>query len=190
MNNQKNGRGKAIIISIAVLLLVGLIGYVAWLNFFADDATDESTSSQQDTTSQSTDDSTADTQADDNKSYVVLADWGVGFGTPLDGTTIQWAKLSDDTSGGNAIGFTTGNLTASDTCKPENGAAGTLQRSKEAISTDTVGTMVSLVADGKAIGEYYYAFSLPNGQHCEDQNPSDYEEAVRIGELVQTLKTV
>lgn len=188
MISRKNQTGSAHVVIIVVLIIaiLGLLGFVFWQNFLQKkDTVATETKTTTTTTAPATTQQLDTTKPVDTTKYVVLDTWHVKFAAPTDGTGVTWAASKDSS---NAIGFSTSNLTADDQlCNAENGAAGVLERSTDAISSQTTGTTTTLVNDGKPIGGYYYAFEMPNGQHCANTNPSDYDEALKLQKLVQTL---
>lgn len=122
-----------------------------------------------------------------NEGYVVIDTWNVKFKAPTDGTTVQWTRYNNGmTTNENTIGFTTSNLKERGICTAQQGVAGMLQRSSAVIERPMSGT-VTLVNDGKPIDGYYYAYTRPNGDSCEDTGPSQYDETLRVEALVKTL---
>lgn len=173
---QQNNSKHILLISIISVAVIGALAFLYWQNFLA---SENSLNSEQDEDSIESDNEASV----GTKEYVVLDKWGVKFDAPGGDTDIKWAVTADSPD---SIGFSTSNLTESDVCTASNGAAGTLQRSKEPMTEET-GSTTTIINDNKPINGYYYGFILPNGSHCEDTDPSDYDEALRVSELVGTL---
>lgn len=191
---SQTGSAHVLVTVILVVALLGALGFIFWQNFATKKnvaATNATAQTITSTTaapavSQAAQPATA-TQAPaapapaDMTKYVTLDTWAVKFAAPTDGTTVQWAASDSST-----IGFSTNHLTTGELCNAQNGAAGTLVRSTSA-PVQKNGVSETVLNNGQPINGYYYAFDLPNGQHCDDTNPSDYQEAQKIQELVKTL---
>lgn len=175
-NNQQNSSKHIILILIISVAIIGALAFLYWQNFVANE--NSSTLDQDEDSIESDNEASNET-----KEYVVLDKWGVKFDAPGGGTEIKWALVADTPD---SIGFSTSNLTESDVCTASNGAAGTLVRSKEPMKEET-GSTTTIINDNKPINGYYYGFTLPNGSHCEDTDPSDYDEALRVSELAGSL---
>lgn len=188
---KKSEQGNVLEIVIIAVLALALVGVLVWRFFDTQQATTEKTADQA-TNKTIADNSTdktpsASVEINSNEGYVVIDTWGVKFKAPTDGTTVKWSRWSNGTTTyEDTIGFTTSNLKEKDICTAQQGVAGTLQRSNVAIERPMSGT-VTLINDGKPIDGYYYAYTRPNGDSCEDTNPSQYDETLRVEALVKTL---
>ena len=198
-SNKQQGSLHVIIIVIAAVVLVGAIGFMFWNNIINKNTNDasvttKSTGQNVKNASNSTSvDSVASTSGSttkgmtaDQSGWVVINPWGVKFKAPADGTTISWAASK---YGGvnTSFGFTTNHLTKGDICTADNAAAGALSRDTVKFEKTTAGSTRTFINNGQPINGYYYAYDLPNGQHCDNTKPSDYDEALKIQGLITTL---
>lgn len=182
--NKSNS--KLIAIGVAIGLLVAVLVFVVWQNFFVDkdDNTDKTTVSQQETT---TDPAPEDEPAEtaDDKKYVVLKDWGVKFDAPTDGTEVEWAAIDNK-----SVGFKTSNVSGSqDICSAAQGASGGVVRSQnESLKRGADGSPVS---NGELVDGYYYSFVFPQGSSCDGVSDQvNTQESRRVRDLLQTLQAV
>lgn len=189
-NKYITGSAHVAVIATLVVVIIGLLGVVFWQNFIqkkpapAASVTTSAAAGATQAAPSATTNKAQPVKPADTTNYVVLSNWNVKFAAPTDGSTISWAASTSDS---NTIGFSTSNLKTGQLCNAENGAAGSLLRSASAISAQTTGTTMTILNNGQPINGYYYAFEMPNGSHCSDTNPTDYDEALRVQGLVKTL---
>ena len=203
-NNQQGSHHVIIIIAVLIILVVAM-GFLFWKNILNKDASDtvanKSTASKSDdkkkvdsvdpvsTSVPQSSSAKTETATTNQSGWIVINQWGVKFKAPTDGTSISWAA-SNYGGVNTSLGFTTNRLTKGDNCTAAYAAAGALSRDTVKFSQSTAGTTRTFINNGQPINGYYYVFDLPNGQHCDNANPSDYDEALKIQSLIVTLTVV
>lgn len=156
-SRNQNGSALVVVIIFAVVAILGVLGYVAWSNFFApkDDKVTQTTTSVQ------VDEDTV--AVDPNEGYLVIEDWDVRFKLPENSGEIRFYKDSgSDTEG---YSFSTKRVEdLGERCVEPNDIgevirlAG-LNRSTELPDEDPIYPRDVPVNEGKPInGYYYYAF--------------------------------
>lgn len=196
---KKSEQGNVIELVIIGVLVLVIVGLVAW-RFWGGNSGSTNDSSQDTTTSQST--SSADSSnttgsasqdSDSNKGYIVISDWGVRFKT-ISGFSVNYYK-APDTSGYELYEFTTPTVEALDGCSGKNSSGrinaflGGVERTTEKLDLENMASAPSALYNGNIIDNYYYYYYHPQAL-CSMSEADATTEAAQAATMQTFLSTL